>query len=58
MLNRNPFTQDLLSIELIDSIVSIAMIIKLNKTKSLFDQDVRLPSISLEESFQILLSTP
>jgi len=58
MLDRNPFTQDLLSIELIDSVVSIAVIIKLNKTKSLFDQDVRLPSISLEESFEVLLSAP
>jgi len=56
MLHRHPFSQNLLSIEFIDSIISIPMIIKLHKSKSLLDQDVRLPAIAFEELFKIPLS--
>jgi len=55
VLNRNPFTQNFLPIELIDCIISIAMVIKLDKSESLLDQDVRLPAVTFEEPLQVLL---
>jgi len=58
VLNRNPFSQNFLSIELIDCVISITMVIELNKSKSLLDQDVRLPAIAFEEPLQILLPAP
>jgi len=55
VLNGHPFTQKVFSIEFVNSVISVAVIFKLDKPESLFDQNVSLATIALEKSVQVLL---
>merc|ERR550519_3173128 len=55
MLNRHSFSQDFLSIQLI---ICITVVIKFNKSEPLFDENIRLATISLKKPLEVLFSCP
>merc|ERR1719245_1262860 len=55
MFNTDSLTQEFLSIELVDCIISISVIIKLNKSKTFFDEEIIGFAVALEELLQVSL---
>ena len=47
-----------LPIEFVDGIVSVPVVLKLNKSKSLLDEHIRGPAVALEKPLHVLLSDP
>lgn len=55
MLNGNPLTAKLLSIQLIDGIVRISRILELHKAEAPLEVDVPDAAVALEEPLHVLL---